>query len=223
MDLQLSSELPKTAKSAVVQHYMHPSYNTDAPHWPITARHEAGHAVAAIVKFREAGWHWGPFDRVLIRPGATKPYIDDRGRFIDCLGLVEGPSHWNPGLWPADYLRNADPSSKAQWHALMSIEVVSRLGGPVAQARAHGYNSKTSARWNAIFTGGCGDDYTRAEAIIHDMRAMTRCGSLKKFEGETYDLVKRYWPAIDALGEELLRRHVMKYDDAFAVVEPFVN
>jgi hypothetical protein len=202
---------------------IHPDYNVNARHWPITARHEAGHAVAKIVKHREAGWNRKSFDVVQIRPGAIGPYIDDRGRSSDCLGSVEGPSDWNPGLLPTGLLRKVKPPFESIFQVQMNIEVISRLAGPLAQSRAMGGNSKKGVRWHALFNGGCIEDYDLAQATISDMRAMTRRGSLGKFEGETYDLVKRYWEAINALGEALLQRHVMEYDDAFAVVEPFVS
>ena len=202
---------------------IHPDYNINAPHWPITARHEAGHAVAKIVKYREAGWNRKSFDLVQIRPGAIGPYIDDRGRSSDCLGSVEGPSDWNPGLLTTGLLRKVTPPFEGVFQVQMNIEVISSLAGPFAQARAMGENTKKFVPAYALFNGGCDEDYKRVEATISDMRAMTRRGSLKKFEGETYDLVKRYWEAINALGEALLQRHVMEYDDAFAVVEPFVS
>jgi hypothetical protein len=202
---------------------VHPCYAPNAQHWPITARHEAGHAVAAIVMFRQAGWHWDAFDRVFIRPGAIKPYIDERGRACDCVGMVERPSRWNAGMLPGDCLRDVEPWVKEKCQLLMSIEVISNLAGPFAQARAMGRNSRVSARWDALFSGGCGDEYGKAEATISDMRAMARRGSLRKFEAQTFDLVKQYWPAIDALGERLLKQHSLEYDEAEAVVEPLLG
>ena len=69
-----------------------------------------------------------------------------------------------------------------------------------------------------MFGGGCEDDYKEAEDTISDMRAMTGRGSLLAFEARTYDLVKRCWSAIDALGEQLLERHVIEYDEVVAIV-----
>lgn len=112
---------------------------------------------------------------------------------------------------------------KIKWRTLMEMEIVTLIAGPFAGARAAGRNAKASARWDALFGGGCDVDYNRAEAIIADMRAMTKRGSLRKFEDRTYDIVKRFWPAIDALGDELMKRESLVYDDAAAVVLPLLT
>jgi hypothetical protein len=136
---------------------------------------------------------------------------------------VEFTAGWDPGVLPGAVLRNVDPRIKELWQVLMNMEIVGALAGPFAQARALGGNSKTSAKWHALFTGGCEGDYKRAEVTIADMRAMTRRGSLRKFEDQTYTLVKRYWPAIDALGELLLQRQLLEYDEAAALVMPLLG
>jgi hypothetical protein len=102
----------------------------------------------------------------------------------------------------------------------MKLEIIISLGGPFAQARSAGRRSKRSARWDALFGGGCEEDYATAEGTILDMRAMTGRGSLRSFEGRTYDLVEG--SAIDALGEQLLERHVIEYDEAVEIVGPLL-
>lgn len=52
------------------------------------AYHEAGHAVA-YVRAAEVIERPMPFERVVIRRDWTEPYVDRRGRSIDCVGLVE--------------------------------------------------------------------------------------------------------------------------------------
>jgi hypothetical protein len=193
---------------------MHTNYAIDACHWRCPARHEAGHAVASIVMSREVGRSWPAFGRVFIRPGATGPYVDRSGREIDCVGLVEGPDFWTPGLSSAASLRNNRTDFKAEVQVSMTLEIVYSLAGPFAQARPLGRGSKASARWDALLSGGCNQDYKRAEAVIADMRAMT--------ESQTCDLVKRYWLAIDALAERLLQRHSLDYDAAAAIVVPLM-
>ncbi len=173
--------------------------------------------------YRELGRDYQSFYRVLIRPGISGPHIDARGRANDCLGLLERPSSWKPGLLPHDVLRKTEPLLKDLWLKCMTLEVIISLGGPFAQARSLGYGSKRSARWDALFSGGCIDDYTAAEATISDLRAMSGRGSLRAFESRTYDLVKRQWRAIDALGEQLLKRHVIEHDEAVAIVAPLID
>jgi hypothetical protein len=85
-----------------------------------------------------------------------------------------------------------------------------------------GHMSKRSARWDALFGGGSQDDYKQVERTIADMRSMTGCGSLIKFEAQAFELVKRTWPAIDALGRVLLERHVLEYEDAAVTVVPLL-
>ena len=166
---------------------------SNAQHWPCTARHEAGHAVAAVVVSRELERDYPSFHRVLIRPGISGPSIDTRGRAIDCLGLLEREGSWQPRLYPHDVLRQTEAYMKILWVKCMTLDVIISLGGPFAQARWQGHGSKRSARWDALLGGGCRDDYRIAENTIADLRAMTRRGSLQAFEARTYDLVKREW------------------------------
>jgi hypothetical protein len=138
------------------------------------------------------------------------------------LGILEIPSSWVPGQYRHKFLREVDPHLKHLWIECMTLEIIISLGGPFAQARCQGGRSKSSARWDALFGGGCCDDYKNAGGTISDMRAMAGRGSLLAFEARTYDLVKRCWSAIDALGEQLLERHVIEYDEAVAIVAPLL-
>jgi hypothetical protein len=71
----------------------------------------------------------------------------------------------------------------------MTLDIIIALGGPFAQARWRGGRSKSSARRDALFGGGCEDDYKAAEDTISDMRAMTGRGSLLAFEARTDEAV----------------------------------
>ena len=106
-----------------------------AKHWPCTARHEAGHAVAAIMMYRELGRNYYSFHRVLIRPGATGPFIDSYGRERDCLGILERASSWKHNMFPSKSLREVEPWLKHRWLECMTLDIIIALAGPFAQAR----------------------------------------------------------------------------------------
>jgi hypothetical protein len=200
---------------------MNDDFSPAAGHWPHTARHEAGHAVAAIVMFQGLGRNHPSFDRVLIRPGAAGPHVNRRGIPIDCVGLVERVNSWTPRVMPLDSLRTLDPEVKSKFLTNMKIEIVVSLAGPFAQARSMGGKSRRSARWDALF-GGCIPDYETAKAVIREMRAMAGRGSLRAFEGQTHDLVKSAWPAIEALADRLLEKHEIAHDEALAIASPLL-
>jgi hypothetical protein len=54
---------------------------TDDASLPV-AIHEAGHAVAYMLAFRDLGWGYPPFHRVVIRRDISKPYITNAGESV---------------------------------------------------------------------------------------------------------------------------------------------
>jgi hypothetical protein len=125
-------------------------------------------------------------------------------------------------MYSHQLLREVEPHLKHLWIECMTLEIIISLAGPFAQVRFQGRRSKSSVRWDALFGGGCCDDYNRVKGTISDMRTMTGRGSLLAFEARTFDLVERCWSAIEALGEQLLERHVIEYDEAVATVAPLL-
>jgi hypothetical protein len=55
---------------------------------------------------------------------------------------------------------------------------------------------------------------------VDDLRAVTGSGTMGSFERQSYDLVRREWPAIAALADQLMLRHILEYDEAFAIIAP---
>ncbi len=213
----------------LVSEYASAKWAPNADHWIHTARHEAGHAVALVCMHRKFGRDYDSFERILIRPGATDSYVTKRGRRSDCLGCVEhaGSEHLServsaPISRPEKHqeLRSSDPELKQLIAVSLQTKIVSNLAGPLAEmlswnASAHLHSKEYNWAWE--------DNEEEIQSVgkfVDDLRAVTGSGTMGSFERQSYDLVRREWPAIAALADQLMLRHVLEYDEAFAIIAP---
>ena len=125
----------------------------------LVAAHEAGHAVAYIGAFKDMGFHWDAFDRVLIRPDISKPHVDRKGREVQRSGIVEASDIHS--LVSGRAIWKAVPKLRPELKKRMEWEIIVSLAGPFAEAAARGDRTKTNMRWTALFCGA-GDDYRKA-------------------------------------------------------------
>jgi hypothetical protein len=187
------------------------------PHKPNTdglrlvAAHEAGHAVAYLGAFKDMGFHWPAFDRILIRPDTSKPHVDLKGREVQCWGMVEGNDIYSQvegkGLW--EHLPQWRPMIKKR----MEWDIIVNLAGPFGEAAARGDRTKTHMRYTALFFCGGNADYRRAEDVLKDYKWATgeRIG-LRRFEDRARELILMEWPTIEALSAALLKSDVLSYE-----------
>ena len=189
------------------------------------AVHEAGHAVA--------GWSTGTrFRFVHLRTQEevlAGPYLDDRGREVDCIGGVEGSDRYHPLslLYSDPSLRLDDMevgncsaedllALKTTWRANAEIDIIISMAGPVAEARYRHFSLTAT-----YFLGGAGDiekirprlDYlTRTEAertrLEVDLEARTR----RMFREPSV------WDAVLAVADELRARRKLEWNDVLKIV-----
>jgi hypothetical protein len=199
----------------------------------MTAFHEAGHAVASWAMQRELGQHRCQFVRVFIRrPEDTmSPYMDYLGREVWGVGMVDGPSHYDPmGTHiPTFPLHRLDPETdmvvpvddieQKRWVGMrrrhMEAEVIALIAGPVAEARY----TRQSQAWVMTFAGR--HDYDMARMAAADF---TSGEDLKNLIDTLWDraaaLIRRrdVWRAIGALAEELLEHWEIDGDQAIKII-----
>jgi hypothetical protein len=188
----------------------------------LVAVHEAGHAATLILAHRALARYQPSFLRVVIRRECSSPYIDYKNREVDdCFGLCEGPDLYTPGN---DVIASYQEPLKSEMLAKMEWSILTSLAGPFAEAAARGVRSKANMRWKALFDCGGMYDYRAAGAVLQDYKkASGRRRGLPYFEDQTRDLVLKSWPAIEALAQALLARETLDHDDAYAIVEPFLQ
>jgi hypothetical protein len=215
----------------LVSEYASDKWAPDAEHWIHTARHEAGHAVALVCQYRKLGWNDAAFERILIRPGAKASYITRRGRQSDCLGCVErGSELLPPEIARCDdprerrrKLRSCTPHEQRLLAVSLEVMIVSKLAGPFSEMRS--WNDAADLH-SQEYRWACEDneaEICRAIDYVDDLRAITGCGTLRSFELQSYELVRREWDAIVALADELMAAYVLEYDNATAAIEPWLT
>ena len=198
---------------------------TDDP-MRFVAAHEAGHAFTLILAHRALERDYASFHRVFIRRDFSSPYIDGKNREVDdCSGMCEGPDLYVPriGLMVFYQELEAQPELRLEMLAKMEWAILTSLAGPFAEAAARGVHSKARMHLKARFCGGEAD-FEAAKAVLLDYeRASKRRRSMLDFEERTRELVLKSRPAIDALAQALLVKETLDHDDAYAVVEPFLE
>jgi hypothetical protein len=177
-----------------------------------TAIHEAGHAVAHIRAEEALGLDYPSFHRAFIRRDFSMPYIDDRLRERECVGMVEGPDLYHVSIGLKTF------SDMPEWRetilAKMEWAIRLALAGPFAEAASHGVRSKAEMQWYALFNCGASDDYDRAEAVLDDYRIAKgrKNYSLARFADQTRTLVLENCRAIEAVALALLDFEDLDYD-----------
>jgi hypothetical protein len=194
------------------------------------AIHEAGHAVAAWALSKDAGWSFrgAGFDRIVIRTrfeAAIAPYIDDRGREVDCVGIVEGATFYNPSLSfvPDMKVYDADSDSLVDDNSFfvererrrMEAEVICLFAGPLAEARY-----RRISPWRAFLFGGETDN-ERARLVLRDFyRSDDLLGqAYATLYRRASALVGKHWSAIDRVASALMIQRSLSGDEALPIIE----
>jgi hypothetical protein len=179
-----------------------------------TAVHEAGHAVAS--------WHlqqllerdWCQFDRVFIRTSdevAASPYIDSRGRAVQCDGMLEGAPYYNPGVFSP---LSGPPDLLPLHRQNMEAEVMTSLAGPIAEARF------LKCSLAAVYLRGGGGDYDIAKQCVADFeREANVSEAFGKLEQRSRTIVRHRWSAVLVLADQLVVRRSLTGPEAVAVIE----
>jgi hypothetical protein len=179
----------------------------------LVAVHEAGHAVAYIRAHQKMGRHYPAFIQVLIRPDASKPYVDLKGREVPCYGVVDKSDLYS--LVTGRIVWRDIPHLRSELRNQMEWEMIGSLAGPFAEVVARGYRGKSTMFWAAAFNCGAKGDIETAENVLKDWKWATKGrAGLRRFGDLTRELVLSDWPAIEALAAALLRRNVLSYDEA---------
>ncbi|KDN98779.2 hypothetical protein EI533_05080 [Pseudomonas donghuensis] len=169
-----------------------------------TAFHEAGHALAFW-------WNGLAIKRVTVRTRAEAligPMVDLRGNLQAVKGLVEAdylvplPAFEPPGI--AEYL----PSMIE----LIERDLLNCFAGPVAEAV---YRHCAVDRF--LTTSGAGD-LRRAHELIALLPARKLLDAEPVALVRCHCLVRRYWPALRALAEQLRERGALDGDTLIALL-----
>ena len=204
---------------------MPPTPITVDPMYFVSA-HEAGHAVAYIMAHRALERDYPSFRRVFIRREFSSPYIDDRNRKVDCIGMCEAPDLYNVNIGLGLFYQEPEPCPGWQNQMLRKMEwtILTSLAGPFAESASRDARSGAVMRHTARRLCGGEDDYSCAAAVLLDLtKASKQRHRISHFEDRTRDLVLNSWAAIDALAKTLLINESLDYDSAYAVVEPLLE
>ncbi len=181
------------------------------------ALHEAGHAVASWQVQRLLGRDWCHFERVFIRTSeevAAGPYVDQRGRPIQCVGLLEGPSRYNPGIFNP---LSAPPDIRLLHRQNMEAEVITSLAGPIAEARIR--------KCSLAVTYLVGEaDYDVAKRCVADFESDADVSeAIEKLQERATTTVRQRWRSVLALADKLLTHRSLTGPEAVAVIEAAVE
>lgn len=183
-----------------------------------TAVHEAGHAVASWHVQQLLRRHWCQFDRVFIRTSdevAASPYVDPRGRAVQCDGMLEGPSYYTPGVFNP---LSGPPDLLSLHRQNMEAEVMTSLAGPIAEARF------LKCSLVEVYLVGGGEDYDMVKRCLADFeREVNVSEAFGKLEQRSRTIVRHRWSAVLALADELLVRRSLTGPEAVAVIEAAVG
>jgi hypothetical protein len=181
---------------------------------------------------RNFGRDYYAFERILIRPGATGSYITKRGRRSDCLGCVEhaGSEQLSQrvsapisGREKRRECLSYEPEVKRLIAANLETKIVSNLAGPLAEMLSWNESADLHSKEHTWAWEDNEEEIQSVGKCVDDLRAVTGAGTMESFERRSYDLVKREWPAIAALADQLMLRHVLEFDEAFAVIAPMLT
>ena len=182
------------------------------------AVHEAGHAVASWHMQQLLGRGWCQFERVFIRTPeevAAGPYVDDRGREVSCVGMLEGPSRYNPGILNPLLV---SPDLLPLLRKTMEAEVVTTLAGPIAEAQM-----RKCSLVSTLLIGGSGDE-EMARRCLSDFQCDANVSeAFERSVRRTRKIVRQRWGAILALADELLIRRSLTGAEAVAVIDSAVG
>lgn len=219
--VDINGVVPGDPSLYLVSEYSTDKWAPDAEHWIHTARHEAGHAVALLCMHRKFGRDADAFERILIRPGATGSYVTRRGRRSDCLGCVEHAGSERLGS-PRE-LRSSDREMMRLMAINLEIKIVSNFAGPLAEMRSWNEMADLHSQEHRWAWEDNKEEIDCIGLCVAELRALTGVGTMESFERQSYDLVKREWSAVAALSEALMRWHSLEYDEALAVIEPWLT
>jgi hypothetical protein len=157
-----------------------------------TAHHEAGHAIAVTVAFRNAVW--------LPHPAPALP--------VHYVEITEdAPGHWSGGClsevvystaWPLACITEA-------YNPLMESQIVVNLGGGLAEAMFRGETREREALAFAELYCSMDDDLEQASDVLDAMHRLTGYRlHAKHFVERTLVLLQSHWYAVKALAAALV-------------------
>lgn len=155
------------------------------------AHHEAGHAVANVLAYREA--HLPPS----LRPSVKYASIlrEDDGK---ASGICFGSSVYRP-----EY---ASSLPNWRWQDAMEWQIVIDLAGGVAEAIHRGEYRQREMFWFVLLNCGTEQDLENAEAVCADLQALTgRRYGLQRFVRRALKLLLANRPAVKAIAAALIR------------------
>ncbi len=176
---------------------------------PRAAHHEAGHYLARL-------YFGHSFDEAVVRSVAecmAGPFTDQRGREVNCEGLVMGYDVSSPAL-SAEAVRafkglpaERDAFARQQTMAA-EISLIEALAGIVAEARHRKVN-----RTNVILAGGDGD-WAEAKAVAERWFPASKAFVLAEDRAAALVQSPAGWRAVEGMAARLLADGVMDCDTA---------
>jgi hypothetical protein len=154
------------------------------------AYHEAGHAVAITMAFRDAAW--------LPRPPPPLPvtYVevtDTPGQTGSCVSLNIYSTRWSIDVISEPY------------RDLMERQIVIHLAGGIAEAVACGERRAGEVLRFARLHSAIDVDLERARAVLGDLFRLTgHRYDAEHFAGRTLDMLTTHWRAVEALAAALV-------------------
>ena len=159
---------------------------TPSPELVSAAFHEAGHAVAIVLAFRDAAWLPHP------PPPLPVKYVeitDDGGG--NCVGMSVYSVKWDISC------------IKPRYRDLMERQAIVHLAGGISEAI---YRGERRGREALRFAeSSMGVDLTKAEEVCRDIFRLTgyRVGP-QHYADRTLRMLLEHWPAVTALATELV-------------------
>jgi hypothetical protein len=160
------------------------------------AYHEAGHAVAHVMAYREA--HLPD-----LKPAPSVKYA----RIIrEDVGKASGICYGSRVYRPEYAARLPD----WRWGHAMEWEIVINMAGGVAEAIYRGERRQREVMWFALMNCGTEGDLDDAEVVLADLNRLTRRRyGLQRFTIRALKLLLANWDAVEVIAATLIRdQHV---------------
>src|SRR4029077_11474929 len=155
------------------------------------AYHEAGHAVANVLAYREA--HLPKTSGPSVKYASLIREADGKAS-----GICFGAQVWHP--------RYAVMCPDWDWADAMGWEIVSLMAGGVAEAIHRGERRQCEVMWFALFNCGTDGDLDDAEATLADLNRLTgRRYGLQRFAVRALKLLLANWDAVETIAAVLIR------------------
>lgn len=195
------------------------SAHVDDDEWINIARHEAGHAVAAILGTIDVYGNTLGIHKVHIRPRGTNFFLSRKGLPIYAYGLCEMTGLYTASVGTAEFVKSTQPKMADHYIKCAEWEIIGCLAGPYADMVSRGHKSLKSIHWNAICSGVGESDFESLFALFDDLKILAgRRAGLEKLKDRTRRLVLDNWLAIDRLATALMEENSMSCADVMSVI-----